>query len=149
MRLQKKTEYGLVSLCYIAKQAPLAVVTVRDMVEHEKYSVTYMEKIFQKFRMANIVIAHHGKEGGYSLARHPSEITLRQIIEALEGKTFDVFCEPDIRQKIVCTHFDMCGVRPVWKKTKEVLDNLYGAITLDMMAKGEYESEMSITKAGT
>ena len=43
---------------------------------------------------------------------------------ALEGQTFDVYCEPRLREYIVCTHFSLCGVKPVWHKTKEVLDEL-------------------------
>jgi Rrf2 family protein len=147
MRLTKKTEYALVCLVYMARQIPFSVITVRNLVSNEHYSVTFTEKILQKLRRASVVVAHHGKEGGYSLDRHPSEIRLREIIEALEGETFEVFCEPRIREKIICTHLEMCGVRPVWRKTKELLDGFFDSVTLEMMAKGEYESGGLIAKA--
>jgi len=69
----------------------------------------------------------------------------KEIIEALEGgstfdiQTFGVFCEPVIRKNIVCTHFSTCGLRPVWRKTKELLDHFYGSVTLEMIAKEETE----------
>lgn len=144
MRYTTKTEYGLVCLANIAKHPVGESVTIKEMAEKEQFSPTYIEKIFQSLRAANIVVSHPGKQGGFSLARDPSQITLKEIIEALEGQTFDVFCEPEVREHIVCTHFGLCGIRPVWAKTKELLDHLYGTVTLEMVAGGEEHTKSSI-----
>ena len=99
----------------------------------------YIEKILQALKKAGLVVSHQGNQGGYTLAKKPSEITLRQIIEAIEGATFEIFCQPEVREDIVCTHFCLCGVKPVWRKTKELLDGFYGSVTLDMLTKNEIE----------
>jgi Rrf2 family protein len=112
-------------------------MTIKEIAEKEHFSPDYIEKIFQILRASDIVVSRLGKQGGFSLSRPPSQITMKEIIEALEGQTFDVFCEPEVREHIVCTHFCMCGVRPVWAKTKALLDNFYGSITLEMIAKEE------------
>ena len=78
------------------------------------------------------------------MARRPSQITLKEVIEALEGQTFDVFCEPQVREHIVCTHFCMCGTRPVWQRTKELLDDFYNSVTLEMIANEEERARSSI-----
>ena len=135
MRFTTKTEYGLICLIYMAKNAELHPVRVKDIVKGERYSMTYVEKIMQKLRSARIVSGQQGNHGGYVLSRPPAEITLREIVEALEGQTFDVFCEPKTRQEIVCNHFPICGVRPVWEKTKDLLDHFFNSITLEMLAK--------------
>ena len=136
MRFTTKTEYGLICLVQMAEHCRnQGVMNLREIVDREKYSLSYIEKIFQKLRAAGVVKAHHGKQGGYSLARDPSEITLRQIVDALEGSTFDVFCETDTRETIVCTHLCICGMKPVWKKTRQLLDEYYDSITLDMIAR--------------
>lgn len=140
MRYTTKTEYGMVCLAYMARHTEEGYATIKEIVEKEHFSPTYIEKIFQSLRAANIVASHPGKQGGFSLARHPSQITLKEIIEALEGQTFDVFCEPQVREHIVCTHMCMCGIRPIWSKTKELLDKFYGSVTLEMIAKEEKES---------
>jgi len=127
----------------MVKHQTIDLVTVREIVDRERYSITYIEKIFQSLRQANIVTSYPGKQGGFSLARPPSKITLREIVEALEGSTFDVFCKEEIRKNIVCTHFGMCGVRPVWKRTKELLDQLFASITLEVIAKEEPDVEHS------
>lgn len=139
MRFTTKTEYGLVCLVYMARHPEADLVTINKMVAGEEMSETYLEKIFLSLREGHIVAAHPGRNGGYSLARPPQEITLREIIEALEGQTFEVFCEPEVRKDIVCTHFPACSVMPVWMKTKELLDDFYGSITLDMLAKDQLE----------
>ena len=138
MRFTTKTEYGLVCLIYLARNFPASLVTIKDIVRKEKFSTTYIEKILQRLRATNIVVSHQGNHGGYSLARPPARITLREIIEALEGNTFDVFCdEPRERKEIVCNHFPLCYVKPIWEKTKEMLDQFYGSITLEMLAKNQ------------
>lgn len=78
------------------------------------------------------------------MARLPAEITLKEIIEALEGGTFEVYCEPQIREHIVCTHLCMCGIRSVWAKTKNILDEFYRSVTLEMIAKEETEAQALI-----
>lgn len=147
MRFTAKTEYGLFCLIYMAEhRADVNPITVKDIVSGEEhYSHTYIEKILQTLRFADIVTSLQGNQGGYLLARHPSEITLREIVEALEEKTFDVFCEPDFRKEIVCNHFPACGVRPIWQKTKELLDHYYESITLEMIAKNDIKSYEFVT----
>lgn len=148
MKFTTKTEYGLVALVYMARHGWENWVSIREIAKQEKFSPTYSEKIFQALRAADIVTSHPGKRGGYALSRHPSEVTLRQIVEALEGSTFDVYCEPEIREHIVCTHFCMCGIRPVWARTKKLLDEFFSSVTLEMIAKEEKESQSLVGVGG-
>lgn len=141
MRYTTKTEYGLVCLAHMARRNTQGAVTVKEISEKENFSPDYIEKILHTLRSADIVRSHQGKQGGFSLARHPSEITLKEVIEALEGATFDIFCEPEVRDNIVCTHYGMCGIRPVWEKTREILDHFYSTVTLEMIAKEEAQSK--------
>lgn len=143
MRYTTKTEYGLVCLAHLARQGVGESLTIKEIAEKEQFSPAYIEKIFQGLRDADIVLSHSGKQGGFTLARDPSQINLKEIIEALEGQTFDVFCEPEVREHIVCTHFGLCGLRPVWAKTKDLLDQFYHSVTLEMIAKGAQPSTPS------
>ena len=143
MRFTTKTEYGLICLVYMARHSSADLVTIGEIVKKEHFSSTYIEKILQKLRSAKIVVSHQGKQGGYALARKPAEITLKEIIEALEGHTFDQFCDPDVREEIVCTHFSLCGLKPIWKKTKNVLDDFFSSVTLEMIANNNQASVQS------
>ena len=139
MRFTTKTEYGIVSMVYMARHAGKGVLSIKEIASHENYPVSYIEKILQALKRAKLVVSQQGNHGGYKLARKPSEITLKDVIEALEGNTFELFCAPETRADIVCTHFCLCGIKPVWRKTRELLDKFYGSITLEMMTKNELE----------
>lgn len=135
MKFTTKTEYGLVCLTYMAHKGRDQLITIKDIVRDEGFSHAYLEKILQKLKAAGIVRSHQGKDGGYALARQPSAITLKEIIEALEGQTFEVYCEPKLREGIVCTHLGMCGMQPIWFKTKEMLDQFYASVTLEDISR--------------
>lgn len=143
MKYTTKTEYGLNCLVYMARHGGLQPITIKEIAAAEKYSPTYIEKILQSLRAAKIVAAQHGNHGGYVLAKRPDEITLKEVIEALEGGTFDIFCEPETRDQIVCTHYCACGVKPVWKKAKSLLDDYFASVTLEMILVGKFEPELA------
>jgi Rrf2 family protein len=146
VRFTTKTEYGLVCLIHLAKSFPDNLVAIKDIVKEEQFSTTYIEKILQRLRSENIVISFQGNQGGYTLARPPSKITLKEIVDALEGGTFDIFCDPETRSDIVCTHFAMCKLTPIWKKTKALLDNYYSSLTLEAIAKDSESAGAKLAK---
>lgn len=145
MKFTTKTEYGLVCLIHMARHMDRETFTTKELAERERFSVPYLEKILQGLRAAGIVAAHHGKQGGYHLARHPSEITLKEIVKALEGDTFEVYCEPGLRKEIVCTHFSLCGLRPLWERIKLLLDDFFGTVTLETLSKEESTVKSLVT----
>ena len=98
MRYTTKTEYGLICMVYMAQHQEKEWISIKEIAKQENYSIAYIEKILQALRQANLVTSQQGNHGGYALARRPVEITLKQIIDALEGHTFDAFCEPQVRE---------------------------------------------------
>lgn len=137
LKYTTKTEYGLICLVYMAKQGHLHPITIREISGAEQYSQTYIEKILQSLRGAQIVKAQSGTHGGYVLARPADQISLKEIIEALEGQTFQVFCEPNMREQIVCTHFGGCHVKPVWRMARELLDRFFASVTLEQIVQDQ------------
>jgi Rrf2 family protein len=135
VRYTTKTEYGVICLAHMAKKLWPGASTAKEIAVHEGFSVTFTEKILQGLRRAGIATSQQGNKGGWALTRPSAEITLKEIIEALEGSTFEAFCDIKHRKSIVCTHFSLCKLKPVWYKTKKTLDELYETITLEMIAE--------------
>lgn len=136
MRFKTKTEYGLISLIHMANSEPQGRITIKALSDRERYSYSYVEKIFQKLRTAGIVVSYQGNHGGYALARPPSEITVKEIVDALEGGTFDISCERRTPHEIICNHNNNgCGLKNIWHKTRALLDDFYRSLTLEMIAK--------------
>lgn len=137
MKYTTKTEYGLMCLIYMIKNGSAEPITIRQISGAENYSASYVEKIFQNLRSAGIVRAAHGNKGGYVLERDPSAINLKQVIEALEGETFQVFCRPDSRENIVCTHFSCCEMKSIWEGARLHLDDYFENISLQSLVRAE------------
>ncbi|MBN1688315.1 MAG: Rrf2 family transcriptional regulator [Candidatus Omnitrophica bacterium] len=148
MRFTKKTEYGLICLVHMARLNGKRPIPLKELVIDEHYSLPFTEKIFQKLRAARIVQSQQGNQGGYALARPASKITLKEIIEALEGQTFDIFCHSENRRDVVCSHFPLCGVKPIWEKTKSLIDEYYDSLTLAMLAEGNLGLESKLPPQG-
>ena len=86
MRLPLKTEYACQVLAQLASRyASGEVRQVEELAAVERLSPNYLVQILTTLRQAGLVISRRGKNGGYLLARHPSEITLAVIAVAMEG----------------------------------------------------------------
>jgi Rrf2 family protein len=85
MRFSLQAQYaicGVFDLAYNGRGEP---VQVRVIGDRQKIPVRYLEQIFQRLRRANIVASKRGPGGGYTLARGPAEISLREVVEGVEG----------------------------------------------------------------
>ncbi len=85
MRVALQVQYavhGIFDLAYNGQGEP---IQVRAIGARQGIPARYLEQIFQRLRRAGLVTSKRGPGGGYRLARPPSEITLRDIVEAVEG----------------------------------------------------------------
>lgn len=85
VKLSSKGRYGLKALFHIAYHSGGRPTQMREIAEHESIPARFLEQIFHELKRAGIVAAKRGPQGGYLLARHPVEITLGDVIRALEG----------------------------------------------------------------
>lgn len=136
MRYTNKTEYGLLCLISMAR-CKKKRVSITELAQKEGFPIAFLEKILQALRGAKLVRARQGQGGGYELAKDPSEITLREVIEAIEGTTFHAFCEPEVRDGVGCNRFGLCVLKPIWRQAKTVLDQYFESMTLEELALGK------------
>ena len=85
MRLSLQAQYAVCGVFDLAYNGGDEPVQVRVIGDRQRIPSRYLEQIFQRLRRARIVQGKRGPGGGYTLARPPSEITLRDVIEAVEG----------------------------------------------------------------
>ena len=89
MRLSLQIQYAICGVFDLAYNAGEEPVRIRVISARQTIPARYLEQIFQRLRRANIVTSKRGPGGGYTLARRPSEISLREIVEAVEGSLAD------------------------------------------------------------
>lgn len=132
MRLTRGADYGTRGMLYLAKLPPSSVVLVSDIASAEGLPESYLAKIFQDLAKEGIVRSHRGAKGGFSLARPTNEITLRQIIEAIEGPIALNRC---LAPWEGCERVDTCSVYPVLAKAQAELIATLDATTLSDLVR--------------
>lgn len=91
MRFSLQVRYAVCGLFDLAYNGVGQPVQVRVIGERQAIPTRYLEQIFQRLRKSGLVRGKRGPGGGYMLARAPSEISLRQIVEGLEGPASEWF----------------------------------------------------------
>jgi len=132
MKLSTRTRYGTRAIYEIARRFKQGPTKRKDIVKKQNISRGYLENILSLLRAANIVKAIRGAGGGFELNRDPREISMFEIIEALEGTICPVGC---VDNPQACPNQETCVSRPLWRimynAEKSALEN----ISLDEFVK--------------
>ncbi|MBC5688381.1 Rrf2 family transcriptional regulator [Mediterraneibacter sp. NSJ-55] len=88
MKLSKKTRYGLHALIDLVIHAKTEQIALNSIAQRNSISEQYLEQVFSALRRARIVKSVKGAQGGYFLEKDPSDITVSEIVEILEGNYF-------------------------------------------------------------
>jgi Rrf2 family iron-sulfur cluster assembly transcriptional regulator len=107
MRLTRGSDYGLRGMLYMARQPLGQVCLVSQVAAAENLPESYLAKIFQDLARNRLLMSHRGAKGGFSLVSDPQEISLLQVIEAVEGPIAIAPCL-DVREG--CERIDLCEI---------------------------------------
>jgi Rrf2 family protein len=133
MKLTRGADYGARGMIRLAQDAPDRVMLVSDIAAREGLPESYLAKIFQELARSGIVRSHRGAGGGFSLARSAEHITLRQIVEAIEGPIALNTCLEQ-GQTDACERMGVCSLYPVLKQAQEQLLSTLEGTTLAQLA---------------
>ena len=95
MLFQRATTYGILALIHMAEQDADAVHQSHIIARETGVPVTYLRRLLGRLERARVLSSRRGYGGGYKLARPPREISLLQIVEAMEGQIDPVWVLPD------------------------------------------------------
>lgn len=132
MRLTAKSEYGLLAMIELACQYGAGPVSAREIAERRSIPPRFLEQLFVGLRRGELVQAVRGARGGFVLAREPHQITVLEVVEALEGPLHASVCEGE--RAIECGHAGACAAAPVWARATEALRDVFATTTLDTLA---------------
>lgn len=104
-------------------------ISLLSISESEKISHGYLERIFSKLKKAQLVKSEKGASGGYELAKSPEEITILEIVNALEDGAPLLYCL-DENGKVYCSSKCHCGVTSVLLKVREAVNTALKDIKL-------------------
>ena len=131
MKLSSKTHYGLMACHILAVNYPDNQVSASTLEKHIAVSGKYLEKIMRMLSSRNIVSATRGASGGYFLARSPKDISVGEIVRALEDDMEIIEC---VKEGAKCK---CCPTSNVWKKLYAGINDILDSMSLEQMIKGE------------
>lgn len=129
MKISTRGRYSLRMMLDLAQHYNDGFVALKDISNRQGISKKYLEQIVPFLNRSNLLNANKGHMGGYKLAKAPSEITVREILESAEGSLAPVSCmdnSPNLCEKC----YD-CVTLPIYEGLYEVITNYFESITLE------------------
>ena len=134
MKLSTKGRYGLRALIDLAVYSEESAVSISSIAAREQISESYLEQLVAKLRKAGLVTSIRGAGGGYKLARPAQEISVGDILRALEGNLEAVKCAGLDAEK-GCEEADFCVTKYVWQKINESITQAVDEIKLSQLVE--------------
>lgn len=138
LKLSSKTRYGVRLMISLAEKFGEGPIMLKDIALEQGISEKYLSLIVMPLRSADMVLSTRGAHGGYVLARPPSEITLKNVVETLEGETFLVQC---VKDADACPRVPTCPTRDVWSILTKTISGTLEGITLEQLVRMLREKE--------
>ena len=126
LRLTKRADYGLMAIHYIAVQADHGSVSAKKIAEEFRIPPELLAKILQRLAKQGLIVSQNGPKGGYVLARRPTDISVGQVVRALEGPLKIVSCYEDES----CPQMERCNIRRPVQKLQTAIVSMLDAMSL-------------------
>lgn len=136
----RQCEYAIQAILFLALKEDDKMVSIRELTDNFDIPYHFLAKILQNLTHRGFLKSSRGSSGGFSLAKPASEITLLEIVSAIDGTKIRESCImgfPD------CTDTARCALHEYWAKSREDIFNVLEQKTIDHMAKAMKKSEYS------
>lgn len=132
MRLTRGAEYAVHALVHLARQGPRHVALTSEVARAERIPESFLAKIFKTLGAEGLVRSHQGRRGGIALAVPPETLTLRRVIEAVEGPLALNRC---LVSGAACDDTPRCPLRNVLREAQEAMGRILESATIADLAR--------------
>ena len=136
MRLSTRARYGTRLMLELALNFEKGTVFLKDIAKKEEISEKYLSHLVIPLKAGGLISSSRGAHGGYRLAKDPSQITLKDIVQILEGGISFVEC---VNNPSVCPRVSKCATRGIWEKLDEKISDELSSVTLEDLMKSQKE----------
>ena len=143
MKLSTKGRYGLRAMIDLAIHSKEEAVSIASIAARQKISESYLEQLIPKLRKAGMISSVRGAGGGYMLAKPASEISVGDILRALEGSLDPVDCA-GLPGASGCTSSGGCVTKYVWQKINESINRTVDEISLKQLVEESKNKSASV-----
>lgn len=134
MKLSTRSRYGVRAMIDIALHGETGESQLKDISRRQAISAKYLDHILSTLRKAKLIKSTRSREAGYTLARPAHQITLKEIMQVLEGSLAPVEC---VDNPNYCTQIAECCARDVWGKLKQEMEKVLSSITLQELTDSQ------------
>lgn len=134
MKLSTKGRYGLRALIDLAQYSGEAPVSITSISTRQELSERYLEQLMSMLKKAGLVKSVRGAGGGYVLAKDMAEISVGDVLRALEGSLEPVECA-GLEPEGGCKASDYCVTKYVWQRINESISQTVDEIMLDQLVE--------------
>ena len=131
IRMTKLADYGIVLLTHMAMEAPGTLHTAQDLAGKSRVPVPTASKLLKSLARAGLVVSHRGRNGGYGLARAAEEISVAEIIAAIEGPIGLTECGTGTEG--ACDMEPFCAARGRWAPINQAIERALRDVPLSAM----------------
>jgi Rrf2 family cysteine metabolism transcriptional repressor len=142
MKLSTKGRYGVRLMIDLASHYGEGPVLLREIAKRQAISEKYLWHLINSLKATGLITATRGVNGGYTLARPPSKITMKEILQASEGAMCLVDC---VEKPSVCKFVPVCAARDLWSELAGSIDRILTATTLADMAERQKTKKEKLT----
>jgi Rrf2 family transcriptional regulator, iron-sulfur cluster assembly transcription factor len=140
MHIATLSRYGVRAMFDVAYHGGGQHTQIKDISRRQKISQRYLEQIFNKLMKAGLLKSKRGPKGGYALSKDASEITVLDIINAVQGPIVPVACLDENKRD--CEVFPVCVTWRLWKETQNRLVNYFESVTLSDLCVSAHEKHL-------
>lgn len=134
MKITTKGRYGLRALIDLATYSEIEPVSISSIAARQGISERYLEQLMTLLKKAGLIQSIRGAGGGYVLAKNMSEVSVGDVLRALEGNLEPVECTA-FREEDSCEAAGGCVTKYVWKKINESINKTVDEISLEQLVK--------------
>ena len=124
MQFTKAEEYGMLGVIYLAEKDIASITPLSEISEAKNIPEKFLAKIFQSLSRSGIVRSHRGVRGGFALSKDPAKISVREVLESIQGPYHLMKC---IQEPALCDDSESCALRELMilaeNKLVSVFDN--------------------------
>jgi Rrf2 family protein len=144
LRLSKKADYALMAMKHLAQKRDVSSTSAREIAEQYDIPIELMAKVLQRLVRMRLLASTQGTRGGYMLGRQAANISVAEVIEAIDGPFTVTACSTENND---CEQYSKCSVRdPLWQIRERIAAAL-GTVTIAEIAAENVSSPVPVSKA--
>jgi Rrf2 family protein len=138
MQLTRSGEYGLKGVLFLARQPREKFVLLSEISKYQHIPEPFLAKIFQRLSKAGLLRSARGSKGGFCLGKPAGSITMREVIETIDGPIALNRC---LRREGECDEERLCPIYEVWSKAQNQLLEILDSTTVEDLARQMIRNE--------